>query len=56
MTEANKDELLTHFQRYINEYWESLDKEGLLIDVLREHLNKEQILQLMEDLGIPDIK
>ncbi len=50
-----KDERLKLIQTHINEYWESLDKESLLMEILEDKLSDDELHQLMLDQDIPQI-
>lgn len=53
MAVIKKEEALKRIQRHINERWESADKEGLLMEILEDHLDEHQLYQLMQDQDIP---
>ena len=44
--------MLQRIQAHVNE-WDSLDKELLLMELIEDHLNDDEIYQLMMDQNIP---
>ena len=52
MAIITKEEALKRIQAHVNK-WESLDKEGLLMEVLEDFLDEHQLIQLMNDQDIP---
>lgn len=52
MATLSKKDMLQRIQAHVNE-WDSLDKELLLMELIEDHLNDDEIYQLMMDQNIP---